>query len=493
MARRPDDWMVDVELLDEEADADASDDVAVSAGRATGIQGADTSGAGRPRRLRLPEHPGRWAAALAASAVAFAAVSIVVGLAGRQPDAGLDLGRPLSGRWTLPTGTVLGTADGVVAVRSTSVVAGYAVDDGRRLWEVRLGVEGPVDECAPAVTVDPATLWCWRANQTVRDALGGRTQRDAALVGIALADGTVTTDRATDVPWGGMLAVGADLVLGDRIREHLTLTRVSPGTWETHWTTELVLDPDPVTGDVRATVEVESGLVVVHGPTVAVLDAGDGGVLRWVEPSAGAPADMDAADVAVTEGGFGIASTVVDGARTEDGVWYDARGREVVGYTGVLAEPSVSDGSEPGVLVVVRGGVEVAGVDAATGRDLWVFPAEEPVVVARHDGAVTFAAGETLRSVELLTGWERWSATVEGMRATAGIVSDGDVAVTMAIQGRAWVFVAYDLAGGDRLWFARAAGTPDLDDLFYIGGPPRLTVLGDHTVVESSHGLTWLG
>lgn len=437
----------------------------------------------------------RVAAAVVVASLVVTVVSVGVVLTHGDADGRL-FDHPLVGLWTLQAGTVLGMDGGVVVVREGAVVAGYAQDDGEELWHLELGAEAGVDSCASAVTTDPGTLWCWRTAQPMATADGRTEQRASALVGVDLRDGAVTTERPMSVPWVGVVAVGPDLVLGDRVRGDLTLTRVDVGTWRPVWVAAVALAPVPSTEQYEATIEVVEGAIVVHGPTVAVVDAADGRVLRtWDAPDDDTlTVGADGAQVEVTPFGFAASGAPSDGVGAGQSAWYDTSGRRVVEYEGMLAEPAASDGSEPGIILVSRrGGTQVAGVDAATGTARWTLPTEDGVVLARHDGTVVIATGQSVTCLELLTGWERWSAEVAGLRTDAGAVSDGDVAVVMAVQGREWVFVAYDVASGDRAWFARAAGTPDLDDLFYIGGAPRLTMLGDSAVVESAQGITWLG
>ena len=87
----------------------------------------------------------------------------------------------------------------------------------------------------------------------------------------------------------------------------------------------------------------------------------------------------------------------------------------------------------------------------------------------------------------------KWTAEVDGLRADAGGLSDGKVVIVMAVQGRSWVLEAFAVATGERLWFADAPGTPDLNELFFAGPPPRLELIDDRPVVRSGNALTWLG
>lgn len=462
--------MVEVELVDPAEGADAS-----------GVPHAPA------RRRRSP-----WL--LPVGGVVLVVVGVLAGvllLRGGETG-GLQLDRPLDGAWTLGSGALLGTADGLVAVGKGGSVAGYAEDDGELLWELELGAPAVADACAATVTTDPATLWCWRNEQAVRSTAGDTEQRHAALVGLALRDGSVVVEHPMAVPWAGLAGVGDDLVVAERVLGNLTVRRLDARSWDEEWTTPLTLAADPLTGQFDATVRVEGDVVVVHGPTAAVLAADDGHVLQSWEPADEAGAERTT--VTVTPYGFAAQSTWLDGRLAGHGVWYDAAGREVVEFAGVLAEPVASDGSEPGVVLVTReDGSEVAAVDTATGADLWALPTQDGAVLARREGAVVVATGGEVTSVELLTGWQSWRTGVTGLRTDAGHSADDAVALVMAVQGRAWRFVALDLHTGEVVWSTRAAGTPDLGDLFYIGGAPRLEVVGDRLVVRSGQGSTWLG
>lgn len=485
--------MVEVELVDEEA-ARLGPTAAPDAARTATDNGAD-SGATAPATRRRPARSPRWW--LPVVGVALLATGAAGGflLARGASGGGLELDRPLHADWSVGGGALLGAGDGVVVIRTGGAVVGYAEDDGDLLWEVELGAPSLVDVCAPTVTTDPATLWCWRNEQAVRGETGAPEQRHAALVGLRLRDGDAV-ERTMAVPWAGLVAVGEDLVVADRVRGELTLQRLDPRSWAQEWTRGLALAQDSVTGQFDATVTFAEGLVVVHGPTAAVLDADDGRVLRtWGAPLDDEPrANGERTTVTVTAHGFAAEGMRLDGRLTGEGVWYDAAGREVVDFEGVLAEPLWSDGSEPGVVLVTREhGTQVVGVDAATGKDLWSLPTEDAAVLARHEGAVVVATGRTVTSIELLTGWPLWRTDVAGLRSDAGHVAADDVALVMAVQGRAWVFVAVDVRTGEVAWSTPAAGTPDLDDLFFIGGAPRLEVVGDRLVVRSGQGTTWLG
>ncbi len=474
---RPDDWMVQVELVEEP-------DVAVArVGEPGDSCPADDDDGSRPVRRR---HVRRVVVGgLVASVVVVVAVSTT--LSNGDPAPG-RYDHPLAERWNLPRGTVLGVADGVVAVLAETTVAGRAEADGRPLWERSLGIG--IDSCTTAVTTDPGTLWCWREPTDEGSTPQGRP---ASIVAVALDDGSLT-DRGT--PPADLVAVGGDVVVAVRDGSTAVLERRDGSTWERRWTRELPLLPNPGTGAYGVRLEAVAGAVVVHGPTTAVVDADDGTLLGSWSPSDSRVLGIDGADVVVTPAGFAVSTRLRHGVRLPEGVWYDTGGRELTGYSGVPAEPAASDGSEPGVLLVARDGERLlAAVDVTTGADLWtVALASGGGVVLRHDGSVVVAVSDsTLRCVDLLTGTERWSARVDGVRGAAGALSDGSVVVVLAVQERYWMLDALDVRTGRLAWFARAPGTPRLDELFWAEGAPELGMLGDAAVVRATGAVTWLG
>ncbi len=496
MPARPDDWMVEVELVEDDGPSLL---VPPSDRAASDGEPAVEPGAPGAYRRQLSRRTRQVVGGLAALGVLVVGVPIALDLADQSDSdpTRVSLERPLGELWAISGGTVQGAADGVLAVVADGKLSGYDEVTGEERWLMSLGQPGGVDRCGGEVTTDPGILWCWRNRQgVVVQSSGEELLQETAVAGVSMADGTVVVEHQVRVPSAGMLAVDGDLVVGDRVGAVLTLRRVEPEQWRDTWTTQVDLLPSLDLTQYQATIEQVEGLVVVHGPLVAVVDPGNGRVLgNWPPVEDPFGIGIEGADLVVTEYGFAASTAMLDGARLAEGVWYDAKGAEVVEFNGTLAEPSVSDGSEPGVVLAYQAeGTMLAGVDIATGDDLWTYSLDGGEVLVRQDGTVVVTRGESaVTSLGLLDGQVKWTAAVDGLRADAGGLSDGKVAVVMAVQGRSWVLEAFAVATGERLWFADAPGTPDLDELFFAGPPPRLELIDDRPVVRSGNALTWLG
>lgn len=123
--------------------------------------------------------------------------------------------------------------------------------------------------------------------------------QEAAVVGLALDDGTVLAGRVMSIPSAGLVAVADDLVVADRAGTVLTGRRVDAGTWNPVWTSQVELVPRTTDGRLDAHLEVDGDVVVVvRGPVVAVLRASDGTeVARWAPVVEPLVRTMEAAEV----------------------------------------------------------------------------------------------------------------------------------------------------------------------------------------------------
>jgi outer membrane protein assembly factor BamB len=493
MAGRPEDWMVDVELVEDDGSAGSSRAPEGGEGGA-GQEPPDAPGVPRGRGW-FADHGGRLVVAGVVGVLVVAAVALVIDLAGGRddPTTGVRFDSPPTELWST-SDEVLGRVDGVAVLDAGDAVRGVDEVTGVERWAVAVGGDGPVDGCA-AVTADPGTVWCWHSRRGVPDAETGATRlRPAGLVGLSVADGAVVVEYAEGLPSAGFVAVGADLVIGERRDATLTLTKLEPHAWAAEWSVDVELQPGPALGQYSAGIEAVEGLVVVRGPTVAVVDPADGEVLAWWPPvDDGSGTDVDGAGLVVTEHGFAASTERADGVRLDRGTWYTRDGRLRASFEGVLAEPEVSDGSESGVLLVARSGAEtLVGVDASSGEDLWTFPLEGGATLVRHGGTVVVVGREQVTCLELLAGTRLWEAPVFGLRSDAGGLSDGRVVVVMSLQGREWMMTGLDVATGERLWFADAPGAPALDDGFIVLGP-HLELVEGRPVVRAGHEVTWIG
>jgi len=495
MPARPDDWMVEVELVEDDGPSllvPPSDQAAYDQ---EPVVEPDAPAA---HRRQLPRRARQVIGGLAALGVLAVGVPIALDLADQSDSDAtrVSLERPLGELWAIPGGTVQGAADGVVAVLADGKLSGYDEVTGEERWLLPLGKPGGVDRCDGAVTTDPGVLWCWRNRQgVVVQSSGEDLLQEAAIVGVSMADGTVAVEHEVRVPSAGMVAVDGDLVVGDRVGAVLTLRRVEPEPWRDTWTTQVDLLPRLDLTQYQAAIEQVAGFVVVHGPMVAVVDPGNGRVLgTWPPVDDPFGIGIEGADLVVTDHGFAASTAMLDGVRLPQGVWYDAEGAQVVEFDGTPAEPQASDGSEPGVVLAYQAEGTMLAVDIATGDELWTYSLDGGEVLVRQDGTVVVTRGESeVTNLGLLDGQVKWTAEVDGLRADAGGLSDGKVVIVMAVQGRSWVLEAFAVATGERLWFADAPGTPDLDELFFAGPPPRLELIDDRPVVRSGNALTWLG
>lgn len=513
MASRPPDRMVPVELVEDDgapppspgpalrgvtlaagttADPDAVACAPTPEGDPTGASSvtvAPDGGGGRPAALR-------WAAA----GVVLAATAGALLLLDPGDQAGTAAVGVLSTRWTdrwsAPADRVLAVRDGIVTVTSLAsrepMLRGLDQQTGEQLWSVLLDGTGPADTCGIGVTLDPPTAWCWREPHLVLDPDGeGSSIGAPALVGIDLSDGSVASERELEEASGGSGVIGRDLVLADRAGDTLVVRRVEPYTWQQAWATQIPLEPRVSDGRYTARIEVAGPVVVVRGPTTAVLAVDDGRVLgSWTPQVDAAGTGYDGAEVAAGAWGFAAWVTVADRERVADGTWSDTVG-SAVGIEGRVAEPRSSDGSVPEVLLLSRNSWQtLVAVDLDAGTELWRTPLRGGRVVARHDGAVVVAADGRLRSLETLTGIERWSVEMSGLRAALGGLGDGHAVVVTSVRDNRWYVDAVRLADGAVLWTTQVPGTRELE---FIAFPPALELADGHPVVWIGRTLVWTG
>lgn len=303
---------------------------------------------------------------------------------------------------------------------------------------------------------------------------------DARLVAVSSVDGAVLAERPMAAPTvgfglgSGIGSVDGDLVVGSQEGRTLTVTRVDPLTGLVRWARS-VEEPD---GDPLAfngvRVEVRHGLVVVHGPTTAVLSAEDGRqVDTWVLPALGVGemrSVRDGADVEVTGRGYAVWDGIEGQVRSLRGTWFGNDGREVE-LEGRLAEPEVTDGSDGDVLLLARrNGIELVGVDLASGDDLWTAGLRGGEVLVRCDGAVVVSDGQRVVAFDLRSGQERWSRSVEGLRPDEGSVTDGRNVVVVATLDHERVLAAISLESGAVSWTVPApSGGGDVPGSTSIG------------------------
>lgn len=429
------------------------------------------------------------------AAIAVVSVATTRG-ATEAPSGPVALAEPLREVWAAPADEVLAVSEGVVLVQSTGTrqprVRGLDELTGREVWSVPLGAGGAADICKPGLTATPPTVWCWRESHWDPDPESGRLAiTTPALVGLAVASGAVVAEREMSEPSAGWAVEGGDVLLAVREDEGVRLERRAPAGWRAVWSATLAVPPEP-RGLRHATwIDVDDGMVVVHGRTTAVVDAADGSVLAtWTATADEEGTILDGAEVLVVPWGFASWSSAVEATRLPQAVWHDRAGRPVGEFTGELVEPATSDGSVPEVLLVTRdGGETLVAVDARGGADLWQVPIAGGAVVVRQDGAVVVTAGDAVTSYEVLTGVRVWTRPVEGLHPEIVGVSDGGTVVVTAVRSRRWTALAYRLADGGLLWSAVVPGGGEVGLIPY---PPRIQMLDQAPMVWMGRTLVWV-
>ena len=345
--------------------------------------------------------------------------------------------------------------------------------------DIPLEPEQQVEPCGELPDAVPPMIVCWRWDLLEQTEVGAA--RYGELVGLDADDGRTLFVRDAQVPslslvGEGFGAVGGDLVTADVDGTQVTVTRADAVSGRERWSTPLgpVQDEDQA----GAVVEVRGPYVLVQAASSAVLALEDGRELvRWASSGPGLVAPG-----VIGEDGYGTWTEVTESlARSERGTWFSADGTQVP-VDGVVQEPQVTDGSADDVLIVVRGyGMDLVGVRAATGEDLWSAGLRGGEVLMRRDGAVVVADGLRLAAFDLRTGAERWSRPLDGLDAETGSVTDGRTVVVVAHRDGGWALDAVSLDTGRVAWTTEV---PQGE----AGGPGRgigvhLMEVGGHVVV----------
>ncbi len=488
---RPDDRMVPVELVDDDAVGGASSRPAAPV---RGLPAAADDG-GVPRG---PLHGSlvRWAVAgVVLGAIAVVSVATTRGATDDEAAPGV-LDTPLREVWAAAADQVLAVHEGVVVVQSTGTREPRvrALDEltGREVWSVPLGPAGAAESCVPGVAGAPATVWCWRPPRWDPSHVAGELAISPdAIVGIDAATGEQVVEHEVGQSSAGWAVDGDDLLLAVPEDDAIRVERVSPDGWRTVWATDVPMPRSTGLLQHDAWVEFVDGLALVHGPTTAVVDVADGRVLAsWTASAQEEAAVLDGAEVVATPGGFAAWSSAVDGTRLPEAVWYDRSGEPRSEFSGQLAEPPDADGSVPDVLLVTPDeGRTLQALAADGGAELWRLPLSDGHVVARRDGAVVVASPEAVTSYETLTGIERWTRPVQGLHPELAGVSDQGTLVVTAVRDRRWTALAYRLVDGGLLW---SAAVPGAGELSLIPFPPRLETVAGTPVVWVGRTLVWV-
>ena len=129
----------------------------------------------------------------------------------------------------------------------------------------------------------------------------------------------------------------------------------------------------------------------------------------------------------------------------------------------VLSAPQAAEG----VVIVRSGDGKIAGLNAATGKRVWLYERSTPALVVRSHAGVTLErnvayagfAGGKLVAIKVKDGSVLWEVSVSQPRGstelerisdiTSNPVADGEQACAIAFQGRV---ACYDAVQGNPLW-----------------------------------------
>lgn len=413
--------------------------------------------------LETPDEPHQAAPAGAGTSrrravgVGVLVVLVVTGLVGllsgrHQEDDGLlgagvpDLSAPPEVRWSVVTaGRSTVVDDLVVSVRRTDhgfAVSALEVTTGEERWVHGIGGDGVAGvRCTVQVDLrDGRALVCElrhrdRPRLVLLDASSGRP-----LPG---AEPELSPDHA------GLRALAGDLVTLAYAPDATVVERHDVGGRGTGWVRRLPLSADR-SGRLRH-VEVVGDRVIVTGPEHAVLDGRDGSVVgRW--PADPSPQRDVAADVVVAPHGTAVHPR--GDAPLTPTLWYaaDAPGQGPVELPGVPAEPRLSDGSVPEVVLTEVDGRYLQGWRAVSNVPRWSLTLGDEEPVLRSAGRVVLAGADGVRAIDLWSGREVWRNGADGVR-TAHAVSDGRaVLVSGVVRGAGPSFGAVSLVDGSLLW-----------------------------------------
>ena len=345
--------------------------------------------------------------------------------------------------------------------------------------DIPLEPEQQVEPCGELPDAVPPMIVCWRWDLLEQTEVGA--VRYGELVGLDADDGRTLFIRDAQVPSSfaagdGFGAVGGDIVTADVEGTQVTVTRADAVSGRERWSTPL--GPGLDEGEAGVVVKVRGPYVLVQAASSVVLDLEDGRELaRWASSGPGLVAPG-----VIGEDGYGTWTEVTESlARSERGTWFSADGTQVP-VDGVVQEPQVTDGSAKDVLIVVRDyGMDLVGVQRATGEDLWSADLRGGEVLMRRDGAAVAADGRRLAAFDLRTGAERWSRPLEGLDTDAGSVTDGRTVVVAAHRDGGWALDAVSLDTGRVAWTTEVPPGEPGDPGRGIG--VHLMEVGGHVVV----------
>lgn len=372
--------------------------------------------------------------------------------------------------WSLAGDVVMTTEDHGARVDVTA----YDPSTGTRLWQVVVeptvgGVRCPAQAAGPTGPV------------VVCQILGGlvpssrlrqdRAQDPGRLLLLSVRDGAPAGEIDLPSDHVGYAVIEGDLLLAVQGATSVGVERRDLGTGEPVWVADLALEP-VLDGDraVRvdlpaAGLQVQDRDVLVTGPLAAVLDGHDGAVVGVWRPGASLRGAIDVPRLTATATGFAVQRGA--DVRPSPTSWYTAAGDLVGTFDGTVAEPAVTDRSEPGVVLsATPWWGSVRAVDVELGEVLWSVRLDEGRPVVRVRGAVVLASDGHVQVVDLRTGEQRWAVSSAAMTQVHP-VSDGTVVLaTGPSPAQALSISAISVADGRVLWrTAMPQGGRDLEVL----------------------------
>lgn len=406
---------------------------------------------------------------------------------------------PVGVTWRASTALGSTTADDLV-LRWQETPSGLelqAVDSatGVARWSAPRGPGDGVDWCDGAAEADGTpVVVCWRVSPAEGTEQDGEAETfEGALVLLDAQDGGVVAEHPMALPSSGYGVLDGDVVLGYRDGGAARVVRLDAAAGTAVWEREVPLTARQVDGSYSAWLTVDAGLVLVQGATTVVLTA-EGDLLGTWDAvdtdAAGFSEAQQGVQVDATAEGFGVWPQSLDRTGASDGTWYDRDGAVVAQVEGFLAEPPVSDGSAPHVLLTAPGTrFDLDATDLRTGERLWSVPLEGGAVLVRRDGAAVAADGRRVFAVDLVTGEERWSVPVPGVRPDLGSVTDGERVLVLAQDG-GWTLQAVGLDGLP-LWRMPLPASVAMPDVM-PPGTPALWAIGTRAVTTNGQVLVGL-
>lgn len=350
-----------------------------------------------------------------------------------------DLSKPLDVAWQA-SGTFAGVSEpsGTILLDTDHAFEALDPATGQVRWSV---AEDADHSCSPATVTASGTaadgpdgvLCVSPADETMQ-------VRDVATGDVVA---TVTSDWRE---WHAALVDGALVVVGVDQEGHAVARSTDPATGDVHWTYrgETTIPP----GGDGFGMDVGPGMVgLAAGAWSVNLDPATGELLadgavvqqRRVELPGGLTAIQ-----------LGATGRVPESLRVRV---LASDGTELLTMPGMLEQPSVDDGSVPGLVFVVNLETNaIDAIDATTGTTLWSHGGFRPDVLVDGYLVATSNTGGKLRVVDAATGEQVWTAQLHLPNYGLAPLTDGLNVLTLEDAAGEPNLVARDLATGSVVW-----------------------------------------